>query len=212
MFDDMEPTRLTKMSEQELRWFENIKKAIFDADTAYRSGKPENRCFEEICKAIDTAKTLRRSLLGLNATTHNNKQLFIEFLDFELPSPARGGMNLQLTDARSGQAVRYSFSSLIYAIRCMIHENENLNAAEQPDYHVLLDWTQSPHDRCSGILGNGTVTLNARMIWLRTREVVAKFVVGIEAMIAIQKEQSFSRNFDLGSIRPGAQCNEWVNQ
>jgi hypothetical protein len=98
--------------------------------------------------------------------------------------------------------VDYSFSSLIYAIRCMIHENENLNAAEQPDYHLLLDWSMHPEDRCGGVLENGNITLNARATCLRLREVVTKFVWGLEAMIAFHEGRSFSMSRELGSIRP----------
>jgi len=212
MFQGLDRARVVAMTDQEHRWFDNIKKAIFEADTAYCEGRPEDRCFEELCKAVDTAKTLRRSLLGEKHTNANNKKLFTEFLDFELPSPNDGGMNLTLYDNRRGESTQYSFSMLIYAIRCMIHENENLNAAEQPDFHVLLDWTMSEHDRCGGVLGNGTITLNARAIWFRLREIVTKFVWGLEAVIAIEKQQSFNMSRDLCSIRPGMPCNLWADK
>jgi len=210
MFSGLDYARVLAMTDQEHRWFNNIKKAIWEADKQYMEGRPEDRCFEEICKAVDTAKTLRRSLLGLGHTKDGNKKLFIEFLDFELPGPDKGGMDLTLFDTRTQKPVRYSFSQLIYAIRCMIHENENLNAAEQPDFHVLLDWTMHPNDSCGGVLASGTVTLNARCNWLRLREVITKFVWGLEAMMAIQQKQSFNMSRELGTIRPDVPLNRAV--
>ena len=67
---------------------------------------------------------------------------------------------------------------------------------------MLLDWTMHPDDRSSGVIRNGTVTLNAPSIWLRLREVVTKFVWGLEAMIAIEKGKSFSMSRGLCTIRP----------
>jgi hypothetical protein len=95
MFEGIDYGRVLAMTDQERRWANNIKKAIFEADSAYLQGKPEDRCFEELCKAVDTAKTLRRSLLGGKHTTQNNKKLFIEFLDLELPRPENGGLTLR---------------------------------------------------------------------------------------------------------------------
>lgn len=212
MFEGFDYARVLAMTDQERRWFSNIKKAIFEADTAYMEGRPEDRCFEEMCKAVDTSKTLRRSILGVGQTKDGNKKIFTEFLDFELPTPEKGGMNLTLFDTRTQARVHYSFSQLIYAIRCMVHENENLNAEEQPDFHVLLDWRMHPNDRCGGVLGNGTVTLNARGTWMRLREVVTKFVWGLEAMMAIQQEQSFDMSRDLGTIHPDKPCNRAITR
>ena len=124
MFEGFDYARVLAMTDRERRWFNNIKKAVYEADKAYMEGRPEDRCFEEMCKAVDTAKTLRRSLLGLEQTKAGNKKLFTEFLDSELPRPEKGGMDLMLFDTRTQRSVQYSFSQLIYAIRCMIHENE----------------------------------------------------------------------------------------
>jgi len=202
MFTELDHNRIVAMTDQERRWLNNIKKAIYEADRAYAGGSPQDRCFEEMCKAADTAKTLRRSLLGAEYSDQSNKRLFTEFLDLEVPTPERGGMNLVLFDSRKGCQVRYSFSSLIYCIRCMVHENENLNAAEQPDYHVLLDWTMNPNDRHAGFLEDGAVKLNARLIWMRLREVVTKFVWGLEAVLAVERGGGFEMNRELCSIRP----------
>lgn len=200
MFDRITPARVAAMSEQERRWLNNIKKAVFDGDNAYTQGRPEDHCFEALCKAIDTAKTLRRSLRAEDWSSKHNKARFTEFLNLEIPGFRS---DITLFDARGGREVSYCFSELIYAIRCMVHENENLNVAEQPDYHVLLDWSRRPSDRCSGVVENGRITLNARSIWLRLREVLVKFVQGLEGMIAYEEGRGFSMGrAPFGSIRP----------
>jgi len=204
MFDGIENDRLLAMSDQERRWFDNIKKAFGDADEAILSGKPQDRCMEELCKAVDTAKTLRRSLRGDGVTKDSNKKLFTDFLYLEIPRPAEEGKGrVKLIDARSGKPVEYSIVELVYAIRCMIHENENLNAAERPDYHVQLDWnTQGPY---FGVLENGRLLLNARFIVNRLREVLAKFITGLDGMMAFAEGRDFAIGIrpPMGSIRHG---------
>jgi hypothetical protein len=86
----------------------------------------------------------------------------------------------------------------------MVHENENLNAVEKPDYHVLLDWSAHPNDRRVGVIANGTITLNARVIWIRLREVVTKFVWALEAMLAVQRGEDFALSRGFCEIRPEA--------
>jgi hypothetical protein len=182
MLADIKPDRLLRMSEQELRWFENIKKAFYESDSAYAEGRPQDYCFPELCKAIDTAKTLRRSLRGEDTSAKENKKRFLEFLNCELPSPESGGLWVHLIDSRSGKPVSYSFAELVYDIRCMIHENENLNASERPNYHILIDW--SPADeRTLGSIANGRLTCNGHVVWKRLREIVAKFITCIDGMI-----------------------------
>jgi hypothetical protein len=210
MFADITPDRLLTMSEQELRWFDNVKKAFYESDRAYIEGRAHDHCFPEFCKAIDTAKTLRRSLCGEDMSPRDNKKRFVEFLNFELPSPESGGLQVHLVDARSGSSVTYSFAELVYDIRCMVHENENLNAAEAPNYHILLDWSQ-PHGYRFGSIVDGRLTCNGHMVWGRLREILAKFITGIDEMIAHARmvagdqEGSFSITIapPLGSVRPG---------
>ena len=48
MFDGIEAERLLAMSEQELRWFENVKKAFAESDQAYTEGRPEDHCLPEL--------------------------------------------------------------------------------------------------------------------------------------------------------------------
>jgi hypothetical protein len=209
MFADITPERLFAMSEQERRWFDNVKKAFCETDLAYTEGRAPDACLPELCKAIDTAKTLRRSLRGEDASSRDNKKRFVEFLNFELPSPDSGGFQVHLVDARSGRPVSYSFAELVYDIRCMVHENENLNAAEAPNYHILLDWSQ-PQGFYFGSIADGRLTCNGHMVWLRLRQIMAKFITYIDGMIAAARmiagdqEGSFSITISppLGSVRP----------
>jgi len=135
--------RFGRLTAQEERLLDNVKKAFRDSDQLYRGGRPED-CMEPMCRAIDAAKTLRRSLRGEDTSSTDNRRKFTEFINLEVPAPDSGGLQVSLLDARTGQSRHYSFSGLVYAIRCMVHENENRNAAEHPDYHILLDWAQAP--------------------------------------------------------------------
>ncbi len=229
MFSGIPQERFGRLTAQEERLLDNVKKAFRDSDVLYQDGRPED-CMEPMCKAIDTAKTLRRSLRGEDTSSTQNKARFTEFIDLEVPAPGRGGLQVTLLDTRIGQARDYSFSGLVYAIRCMVHENENLNAAERPDYHILLDWGQVPTwptaavgpvsgsvqdlslrtstarpPGIAGVINSGQITINGHFIWGRLREVMAKFVTGIDAMIALAKGAdrfSISIHPPLGSVRP----------
>ena len=210
MFSSITPGRLLTMSEQELRRFDNLKKAFYESDRAYVDGRAHDQCFPEMCKAVDTAKTLRRSLRGEDCSARENRSRYIEFLNLELPPPESGGFQVQLVDSRTGRLMTYSFAQLVYDIRCMVHENENLNAAEMPNYHILLDWSQ-PHTIYFGSIVDGRLACNGHMIWDRLRQILAKFITGIDGMISHAKtaagehDGSFSITVTppLGSIRAG---------
>jgi hypothetical protein len=209
MLANVTPERLLRMSDQELRWLDNIKKAFYQADRAYAEGRPHDGCIPAVCAAIDTAKTLRRSLRGEDTSHRDNKARFLEFLALELPQPSAGGFQVALVNVRSGKQVTYSFAELVYDIRCMVHENENLNAAENPNYHILLDWSQ-PRGDFYAVLADGRLTCNGHFIWQRLRQILAKFITGIDAMTAYAKIMasdsggsfSFSTEPPLGSLRP----------
>ena len=204
MFEGITTERVAAMTAQERRWLENIKEAFYESDKAYLSDRPEDHAFEHICKAIDVAKTLRRSLRGEDCSGKQNKARVTEYIDLEIPGFSE---KITLVDPREQKSVSYSYSELIYAIRCSaVHENENLNAAEQPDFHVLLDWTMHPEDRCGGVLRDGRITLNARATWLRLRELMVKFIQALDMMVAFAggaTSGSMGRA-PLGSIRPAA--------
>lgn len=204
MLEDVWEQRIVDMSEQEKRWFNNIKKSFYESDMAFKSGHPEDRCFVALCQAIDTAKTLRRSLRGESTDGNKNRQRFIEFLNLEIPE----SMNkIELFDSRKQKAVPFSLVEMIYDIRCiMIHENENLNHAEKPEYHFHLDWSKGQESHILGrITEDRRVILNAQVVWNRIREILLKFISWIDSVFALHNGQSsfhIGIDFPLGSIRP----------
>src|ERR1700722_7635733 len=109
MFEGITPDRLLRMTPQEQRWFDNIKKAFYESDCAYAEGHPSDRCLQELCKAIDTAKTLRRSLRGEKVDHYENKTRFIEFVESEIPGLEAGGFRIELLDTRTNKVQVYSY-------------------------------------------------------------------------------------------------------
>ena len=202
MFDGTDEKRLIAMSDRERRWFDNIKKAFNESDKALQSGSPEDECLAELFKAIDTAKTLRRSLRGEDVSPSHNKQRFIEFLGLEIPMARPGKSEWELT-LGTGETRKFHFGEIVYDIRCMIHENENLNVAEDVDYHILLDWSQ-PHPYVFANQVNGTFVCNGYFLWKRLREVLAGFITGIDGMISFATTGSFSTTIEpkIGAIAP----------
>jgi hypothetical protein len=206
MFNGILEDRLLNMTDQERRWLNNVKRALYDSDQSLLSGNPQEHCMEELCKGLDAAKTLRRSLRGEDISPKHHKQRFLEFVHLDVPAPTNGKNEMALFDARSNKVEMYSFGKLVYAIRCMaIHENENLDASERPDYHIRLDWNMCAPQQWLGIIEDGKVTLNARTMSQRLREILAKFITGIEGMIGFAEGRGFKTTVDppLGSIRPG---------
>jgi hypothetical protein len=205
MFTRITEDRLLQMNDREQRWLENTKKAFHDSDQDYRNGQPQDCCLQELCKAIDTAKTLRRSLRGEDVSPTQNKERFVEFLNLEMPKPEDGGFNVELADSRTGQKRAYSFAELVYYIRCMVHENENLNVSEKPNYHILIDW-QMRDPTVFGYLHNGRLVCNGPLLWNRLREILAKFITGIDGMISHAKTGLFNITIDppICSVKPNA--------
>ncbi len=210
MFDLIDGKRLLAMKPQELRWMDNLKKAFFESDSAYAGGRAADKAFPEICNAVDVAATLRLSLqIPVAAwsppTVKNNKRKFVAFLHTEIPDPNNNGISIPLFDARTQKSVDYNFGEIVYAIRCMIHENENLNAEENPDYHVILDWSLPQHGYFGSVC-DGRLICSAKAIWWRVREVLSKFILGTEMFMAYERgDNSFSIHIspDLKSIYPG---------
>jgi hypothetical protein len=210
MFSGIAEERFGQFTAQEERLLDNVKKAFRDSDAHYTGGRVED-CMEPMCRAIDAAKTLRRSLRGEDTSPRQNEERFKEFLALEIPAARPGALPMYLVDARSGQRRQYSYADLVYKIRCMVHENENLNAAENPDYHILLEWGpgQQPPDwfrqGLMGVIHDGRITLHGPLVWQRLRKVVSKFITGIDMMIAVARgADSFSITIrpPLGSVRP----------
>jgi len=209
MFDEIDGKRLLAMEPQEIRWMQNLKKAFYESDNAFSNGHAADLAFPEICKAVDVAATLQLSLQGpvsnwTPPTTKNNKRKFIDFVHCEVPTSQNGGLDIELIDARTHEPVSYSFGELIYAIRCMVHENENLNSDENADYHVTLDWGVPKHG-LFGVVRDGRLICNANAFWWRLREVLAKFILGTEMFMAFERgDGSFSIHCDpeLKSVHP----------
>jgi hypothetical protein len=205
MFDGISDERILAMTPQELRWFHNLKKAFLESDEAFTSDRKKDHCLPAILKAIDTAKTLRRSLRGEPLSNYNNKRLFIEFLELEIPSAQSGGLSVSLKNPRTGETDTYGFASLAYSIRCMVHENENLDVQETPEYHVLLDW----QDRSQTFLYfvNERLVCNGEFIWERLRQVLAKFITYIDSVFEFERSGRICVSIKppFGSIRPDKQ-------
>ena len=189
------------MKDQEKRWFDNIK-AFHDSDVAMQNGMAEDKCLQELFKAIDTAKTLRRSLRG-EATSQCETKRFIDFLALEVPAFRPNGHKIELHDKATGELCQYTLGEIVYAIRCMVHENENLNAAEDVDYHILLDWS-ARNPQFFAELRDGRFVFNGFFLWNRLREVLSKFITGIQSIIDLAEKGSFSISIcpDLGSVKP----------
>lgn len=195
--------RIEGMIAIELRWLDNIKKAFFASDQSVWSGHPEDRALEELFKAIDTAKTLDRSLKGETTDSKWNRKRYVEFLYQERIRPENGGLELDLIHARTGKSGRYGFGELVYEIRCMTHENENLNVAENPDYHVLVDWS-ADHSNAAFWQWEGRAIVSGVFLWSQLRQMLAKFITYIDSVCNLSGTRPFRVTImpELGSIRP----------
>jgi hypothetical protein len=194
--------RLLNLSIQENRWLNNLKKSIYESDLQVMNGTPENGSFLSLCQGIDVAKKLRLSLQEERLDDTQNRQRFIDFLSLEIPKSEN---KIEVFNARKGRIVPYMLSEMIYDIRCiMVHENENLNHAENPGYHIELDWQQSEHSRILGeITGERKIVLNGRLVLNRIREVLTKFLMITELPKILKERGSWQiGNHALGSIRP----------
>lgn len=190
MFDGYDDKRVLEMTEIEQRWFDNVKKAFNYSDQSYNSEYPEDHCLEELFKAIDTAKTLRRSLRGEDVSASENKKRFIDFLALEIPDAHTDSQKIQLK-LRNGEIKGFTLGEIIYSIRCMIHENENLNFTEQNDYHIQLDW-KNQYTTTIAITKDGTFICSGNFLRDRLRMVISKFITGLESSITFLTEHHFN--------------------
>ncbi len=206
MIDGVSEERFKAMTRQEHRWLDNIKKAFYASDVAYLSDEKKDRCFPELCKAVDVAKTLQRSLRDEDTSTKHHKDRFIAFLQDGMPDPASGGYESgELIDARTGHKVKYTFAGVVYAIRCMVHENENLDSHERPNYHIHLDWNSSGHGLVlARQYADAKLVLDAELMFSLLRQRVARFVTSIDTAIAFIEKGIFNITIapPFGSIRP----------
>jgi hypothetical protein len=80
-------------------------------------------------------------LRGEDVSPKRHKERFIEFVHLGTPSPKDLKNEIPLFDSRTQKIEMYSFRKLVYAVRWIaIHENDSLDAAQPPDYHIRLDW------------------------------------------------------------------------
>jgi hypothetical protein len=204
MFAEIQPIRVANMTPLERRWLDNIKKAFADSDHDFLSARMADDCIETLFKGIDAAKSLRLSLKDVKGNlSQHNRQRFIEFIQLEIPTPGRSRRTFTLKHARDGRPLKLSVAEILYDIRCMIHENENLNEVEPVDYHILLRWDQCNHDfECDH--SDGRLVLNARFLWRRLREILSKFITGLEALNAMARNRGFHVTIrpEMGSIQP----------
>lgn len=204
MFTGIMPERVAKMSPREHRLFDNIKKAFSDCDADI--GKPEmaDYCIETLLKGIDAAKKLRLMLLDRPLSENSkNKKEFIDFLELEIPKKSNGARTYSLRNQESMKSYSASISEMIYAIRCMIHENENLDESESPDYHIRLRWT-GPQRLLVQKHDGESIIINGRVLLLRLREILSKFITILAGLESLSKGKSFSATIHprLYSIQP----------
>jgi hypothetical protein len=196
MLEGVSDKRIQIMVPQELRWLENAKKAFHSSDLAFSQKHPEDDCFPCLCRAIDTAKTLHRSLRDQPNTKRNNRKEFIDFIHLEIPRPEKNGVQIQVTDSRTGKLKTHGFGELIYEIRCMVHENENLNLAEGVDYHIAIDWFP-PHGRQFAELSPSRVIVSGQLLWGRLREVLSMFLSIVESTYNFPRTGKIEENCSL---------------
>jgi hypothetical protein len=204
MFKGITGERVAAMTPLEHRWLDNIRKAFADSDAEIGTERMPDDCIETLFKGIDAAKNLRLSLMsGGGDLRSRNRARFMEFLECEIPSPTRGARRRELTDARTGETREWSVAEIMYEIRCMIHENENLDEREPVDYHIRLRWTE-PSEKFVCEHKDGRVVINARLLWRRLREILAKFITGIDAHEAMARKGAFSITIspEIGRIQP----------
>lgn len=198
------PERVAKMSPREHRLFDNIKKAFSDCDADI--GKPEmaDYCIETLLKGVDAAKKLRLMLLGRTATkSSGNRAQFLDFLELEMAKKSDGARTYTLKAPERSKSYDSSIPEIIYAIRCMIHENENLDESEFPYYHIKLRWT-GPQRLLIQEHDGGNIVINGRVLLLRLREILSKFITILTGLESLSKSEKFSATIHppLHSVQP----------
>lgn len=132
----------------------------------------------------------------------NNAKEFIDFLHLEISRPEDNGLKLELIHSRTGARVTYGFGKLVYEIRCMIHENENLNAGEDVHFHILVDWKRVEAKTIAWVYGE-RVVVSGPLLWERLRQVLAKFLSIVESTYTFPQTGRIGASIipPLGSIR-----------
>jgi hypothetical protein len=194
----------------------------FDSDGAEALGNAGSR---KLRGGLDGEWTAcSRGVPREHATRRNNRARFVEFLGLEIPcfrpgytpsasygtagtegmSPAPESHMVDWRDRVTGKINKKSLGEVVYEIRnSFVHESENLDAAEGVDRPALLDWNV-PNPAVFAESKGDRFILNGFFLWNRLRQVLAKFITGIESFNGIAQDGHFSICIDpaLGSIVP----------
>jgi hypothetical protein len=126
----------------------------------------------------------------------DSKKHFVDFIELEFPTK----LVAVYGESSAPKSLPHPpFSEMIYEVRNKaVHENENLNAADGLNSSVQVDWTLP--DDMGGRTIDGMHFVNGRMLAIRLRGILAKFVMAIDSL------RTGSLNISIwppiGSIRP----------
>lgn len=204
MFTGITPERVAGMDAQERRWFHNAKKAFFDSDCLYQLGTPEKGSTQHLCRGIEVSWKLRLSLIGKKAPKDGDMRHFVAFVRLDVPDPQDGGLRISVFDSRRQRRASLSFAKLAYLIRTAdAHENENLNVAEFGGAPILLDWSRTAQPYFGTTDGQQFIC-DGHLLWNRLRQLLAKFLTGLDALAAVAGGHGFAITVDppLGSVVP----------
>lgn len=195
-------TRIIKMSPEEERHLHNVEKAIWACDADINTARQKETCIPALLNGIDAAARLRSSLAG--ATSLNNQETYIAFLETAIPTASKSGTELELFSRQKKKQITISISQTIYQIRCIVvHENENLDEAEGVTHMVRLRWEAHTGDFICLCEPTDYVVVNALTLMSRLREILSLFVSGLKSMKTAREtgKVSFSINLELGKPR-----------
>src|SRR5271157_4238848 len=122
---------------------------------------------------------------------------------YEPPTSMASGMPSGTSTSRrriNGFTAKYG---TLGEVNPVVTPNENLNAAEDIDYHILLDWSV-PNTLDFFDVRDGQLIWNGYHLWNCIRQILAKFITGLDSMVAIANRQPFSITIEpkMGSIVP----------
>ena len=189
-------TRIIKMSPEEERLLHNVEKAIWACDADINTARQKETCIPSLLNGIDAAAKLRGSLAG--ATSLNNQETFVAFLETAIPTASKSGTELKLFSRRIKKEITISISQLIYQIRCiLVHENDNLDEAEGVTHMVRLRWEAHSGDFICLCEPTDYVVVNAHTLMRRLREILSLFVSGLKTLKTAGETGKVSFSIDL---------------
>jgi hypothetical protein len=186
------------MTGQQLRSLNNIKRAVSQCDSAILADSARDESLASLCRGIEAAQKLRRSLLGESDSSikKNSKKHFIDFIELTFPTKV---VAVYGNPPHPTALLHPRYSEIVYEIRCKaVHENENLDAAQNPGCKIQVSW-DLPEDYGGQTIGE-THYVNGKMLVWRLRGMLATFVMSLDSI------RSGIININLyppiGSIRP----------